>query len=221
MTTYEYTTPALVQAELRATTDFSATTNPTLASVTNWIQEESDVININSGRVFGENSYSETYDYDGTSVLLTQHAPIMSVTSVLYSTSALGTSTYDLSETKTEDVDYTVYKESGEIEILSNWSPSSGKKRIKINYTAGNSTTPLNVQSLTTKKVAKRVIDTLLSKDINEKQSGKSISVGSISIVKPADFGVNQYKVLKSEIAQLQEDLLNGTSLYRLPMTRM
>jgi len=220
MTTYNYTTAELVKNELRATQDFSITTVPTLVSVTNWIQEESANINNNAGQIFGESTYSETFDYNGADVLLVTHAPIMSVTSILYSTTALGTTTYDLSDTKTEDTDYTVYKDSGEIEFLPSWSPSSGKKRIQINYTAGHATTPLNIQSLATKKVTKRIIDTLLSKDINEKQSGKSISVGSISIVKPADFGVSQYKVLKDDITRLEEEVIGGTSLYRLPLNR-
>jgi hypothetical protein len=61
----------------------------------------------------------------------------------------------------------------------------------------------------------------LLQKDINEKKSGKSVSVGSISIVKPADFGVSQYKELKSDIAMLEKSLIGGTSLYRLQTHRI
>jgi hypothetical protein len=220
MTLYTYSTPALVASELRATQDFSATTIPSLTDINTWINQESASINTLAGRIFGETPYSETYDYNGSDILLTKNAPIMSVTSLLYSTSALGTTTYGLTATKTEDTDFTAYLESGEIEILPGWSPQCGNKRIQINYTAGYTTTPSDIEMLATKKLTKRVLDTLLSKDVNEKQSGKSVSVGSISIVKPADFGVSQYKTLRQDVDKMEHDLINGTTLYRLPMTR-
>lgn len=216
----EYTTLSLVQAELRTTTDFSSSTLPTKSDVSNWIVEESGDIDRLGGRVYSIAPYTETFDYNGTDVLVLKNAPVTSVTSVLYSTSALGTDTYSLSDTKTEDTDYTVYLDEGEIEFLSNWSPAEGRKRIKVNYLAGYSQVPTYIQKLATKKVTKRVLDTLLNKDVNEKKSGKSISVGSISIVKPADFGVSQYKVLSSEIAELEKEILDGSSLYRIPLNR-
>jgi len=218
---YTYTTAAKVQDELRITTDFSATTNPTLDTVNSWINETSDEINQIAGRTYGETSYTETFDYNGEDILILSNAPILTVTSVLYSTAVLGTDEYSLSDTKTENTHYTVYDKEGEVEILSsNWKPSAGLKRIQVNYTAGYSTIPGPIQMLATKKVTKRVIDSLMSKDINEKKSGKSVSVGSISIVKPADYGVSQYKTLKEDISQLEQDIIGGTSLYRLPMTR-
>jgi len=218
--TYEYSTAALVKAELRATQDFSTTTVPSLADVTEWIKEASAVINTNAGRVYGETIYAETFDYNGTDVLVLKNAPLISVTSVLYSTAELGSTDYSLTTAKTEDTDFTVYKEDGEIEVLSSWSPQCGNKRIQVNYTAGFATTPTDVQMLATKQVTKRVLDTLLSKDVNEKKSGKSVSVGSISIVKPADFGVSQYTTLSKDIARLEQDIVGGTSMYRLPLNR-
>jgi len=217
---YEYSTLDLVQAELRATEDFSSSTVPTADDVTTWIQQESAEVNQVGGRIYGETTYSEVLDYKGEETLLTSNSPITTVTSVLYSTSSLGSDTYSLDVTKVEDTDYTVYKDSGELAILSNWTPSDGRKRIQINYDAGFTDIPDTIEKLTTKKTAKRVIDTLLNKDINEKKSGKSVSVGSISIVKPADFGVKQYQQLKTDIGQLEKDIIGGTSLYRLPLHR-
>ena len=60
---------------------------------------------------------------------------------------------------------------------------------------------------LATKLVAKRVIDTVLAKDVAEKQSGKSVSIGSVSIVRPAEVGVSQYKSLTSDIDLLKAEL--------------
>lgn len=214
--TYTYCTKAQVKAELRATTDFSATTYPTDTQVDDWIAQESDEVNAVSGRIWGSSSYTETIDYNGESVITLKNAPVITVTSLLYSTSPLGSTTYSLSDTKVEDTDYTVYDTEGEVEILYNWSPVPGKKRMQVNYTAGYTTVPERVQKLATKKVTKRVIDTLLSKDINEKQSGKSVSVGSISIVKPANFGVEQYKTLSQEIKELEQTIANGSTAYRI-----
>jgi hypothetical protein len=213
--TYAYSTAALVRAELRATQDFSSSTYPTADQLATWISEESDQINNIAGRVFGSTAFSETIDYDGEELITLKNAPVISVTSVLYSTSALGSDTYSLSDTKVADEDYTVYSEDGELALL-NWEPSVGRKRIQINYTAGYSIIPPRVQMLATKRVTKRIIDSLLEKDINEKQSGKSVSVGSISIVKPADFGVSQYKTITADIDKLTQEILNGTTAYRI-----
>ena len=221
MTDYTYTDASLVASELRATADFSASTIPSLTDINTWITESSAAINTMAGRVYGQTTYSETFDYNGTSTLVLRNAPVISVTNVLYSTSALGTDTYSLSDTKTEDTDYTSYLEEGEIEpLFSSWTPLCGKKRIQVNYIAGYAETPKDIQGLVTKKVAKRVLDTLLEKDVNEKKSGKSVSVGSISIVKPADFGVSQYKTLSSDIAEAEKSIIGGTSMYRLPLNR-
>ena len=65
-----------------------------------------------------------------------------------------------------------------------------------------------NLQSFGTEKI------------FTEKQSGKSVSVGSISITKPADFGVSQYKTLVSDISSMEAKVTDGSSLYRLPLTR-
>ncbi len=213
--TYTYTTPQKVQEELRATTAFSSATYPSLQTVTGWIQEESDEINTLSGRKWGVTSYSETIDYAGEGIITLKNAPLVSVTNFLYTSSPLGTDTYSLSASMVDGEDYTAYFDEGEIALLSN-KPYIGRKAAQINYTAGYETTPERIQKLATKKVTKRVVDSLISKDINEKQSGKSVSVGSISIVKPADFGVSQYKILKDEITELENKLTNGTTAYRI-----
>ena len=213
--TYAYTSASLVKAEIRATTDFSASTYPTADQVATWISEESDEINAKSGRVWGQTSYSETMDYAGEEILTLKNAPVISVTNILYATSPLGTDTYSLSSTLVDGTDYTTYEDMGEIALLGS-KPYIGRKSVQVNYTAGYATLPPRVQKLATKKVARRIIDSLLEKDVNEKQSGKSVSVGSISIVKPADFGVSQYKELKSSIEELEQQILNGTTAYRI-----
>lgn len=220
--TYQYTSAALVAAELRATANFSSSTVPTADQVATWIGEESADINTKSGRVFGSTEYTEAIDYNGDDVITLVNAPIVGVTSVLYSTSGLGTDSYSLDQTAVEDTDFTVYDEEGQIVRLPDWNDvATGRKAIQVTYSAGYAETPLDIQKLATKKVAKRVIDSLLSKDVNEKKSGKSISVGSISIVKPSDFGVSQYKALNEDIATLEANLTKGSGVYRLNVNRL
>lgn len=220
MTEYNYTTATLIESELRAAIPFSTTTSPTLADIEEWIVESSADVNRIAGRVYGSTPYTETYDYSGTEVLVLKNAPLISVTEVAQSLTPLGNSTYALTDVKTENTDFAVYTDEGEIEIISSWSPTYGLKTIKVTYVAGYAEIPKDIQALTTKKVTKRVIDTLLSKDVNEKKSGKSVSVGSISIVKPADFGVAQYKTLSDSINELENSTLTGTGVYRIPLTR-
>ncbi len=213
--TYEYTTTSLIEAEIRATTPFSGSTIPTLTQVTTWIEEESNEINQLAGYNIGETSYSETIDYNGEELIALRHSPLISVNSVLYSTSDLGAN-YALTTTKVEGTDYSYYPETGELVILlSHWSPDSGRKRIQVNYTAGYSTTPMLIQKLATKKVAKRVLDTLVNYNLDQGNTGGSVSVGAISIVEPENLGLSTFKQLKTDMADLENKIVSGFGVYR------
>jgi len=215
-----YTDASLVEAEIRADQSFSTSTIPTLAQLNVWIGEESAQIDRDAGMSFASTAYTDTIDYDGdTDILLLQHAPLISITNVLYSSSAIGTTSYALSDTKVENTDYVVYDKTGEIVILTNnWKPKEGRKRIQINYTAGYATTPEVIQKLATKMVAKRVLDSLMTSNTNNGDVGGSVSVGSISIVDPADFGIGNYKQLSTDIDMLKADTSKGFGVYRYGM---
>ncbi len=213
-----YTTASQIQDELRLSTAFSAATLPSLSAVTTWIEEDSAHIDQLSGRVFASTSYTEDIDYDGSDRIQLKNAPIISVTSLLYSSGGdLGSTGYALNDTQVENTDFAVYDERGEILVLTqNWQPKEGNKRMQITYTAGYSTIPLTVEKLATKMVAKRVLDSAIENDISERKSGKSISVGSISIVKTADYGVGQYKEMQGDITMLKNELGSQKSgMYR------
>lgn len=214
---YEYTTASLVQDELRLTSEFASTTLPSLSAVTTWIEQESNHVNDISGRNYGETIYEEYIDYDGSDRIQLKRAPIITVNSLLYSsTGALGTSDYALTATQVEDTDFVVYLERGEVRPLFNvWSPKIGDRRMLINYTAGFATIPKTIEKLATKMVAKRVWDTTVQNNLEQSSSGKSISVGSISIVKSSDFGVSQYQQLQSDIGTLKTELASGTGVLR------
>ena len=213
----QYTTPTLVQAELSTTETFSTATVPTEAELTTWIGEISDYIDTINGATVGTLAYTEFIDYDGEAERIQlKNVPVNSVTSFQYSTVALSSTDYPQWETQTADTDYTLYDERGELYIIrEQFNPKAGNKRMKVVYNAGNATIPGRIQMLATKMAAKRILDTILTKDVKQKQSGKSISVGSISIVKPAQFGVNQYNTLSNEIDQIKQELLSGSGVYR------
>ena len=218
--TYIYTTPELVRNELRTTVDFAATTLPTLNAVNEWIQEESEEINLLAGRVFGITEYIEDIDYRGEDRIYLQNAPLVEVNQVLYSEMPLGTEDYSLTVVKEEGTDYTVYNKEGYIWLLPSWKPARGNKRMQITYLAGSVILPLVVQKLATKMVAKRVLDTIIEADINEQKSGKTTAVGPVRITKSSSFGVAQYKSLNEDIDKLQQKLVGGTSAYRVPIHR-
>ena len=216
-----YTTPTLVQYEIRAENLFATDTVPSLAAVTSWIEEESAQIDQEAGTHFGSLTSTEILDWDMSEplqdALYLKHTPIISVSSFEYNPERIHSDDYSTSwTTKTEDEDFTIYKEKGRIDILyPRFKPVSGQKRFRIVYTHGNSTTPPVVQKLATKAVALRVLQSLLQSNINEGNSGGSIQVGSIRIVEPADFGVRSFESLKKDINDLKSKLIEGSVVFR------
>lgn len=219
---FQYCTPESVQSELKATTAFSSDTTPSLNTVNTWIEQESAQINRDAGRTYGVTQYEQFIDYDGAELIQLKHAPIVSISSLLYSTAPYGNDNYTLSatlpngETLTKDTHYGIYENQGEVLINFNrWTPQCGRRRMKITYIAGYTTIPLEVEKLCAKMVALRIMDTVVNDDLNTKKSGKSISVGSISIVKSSDIGVAQYDTIKQEIANLKADVTKTSGVYR------
>ena len=202
-----YTTASKIQAELRATTAFSVSTNPTLASVDEWIVEITDYIDSLNGQSFESTPYTEYFDNNGSEDMYVKHTPIISITSVSENENVDGeVASYVV---KTDEVDYVSYEESGVIKVNTNqWKPSSSKKKgVRVIYNAGNASVPGRVSMLTTKMVTERILSTLMNDNIESRNAGGSISVGSINIVEPGDYGVGTYKQLKSDIKGLQDEI--------------
>ena len=212
-----YCTPEDVQVELRATSAFSSATTPTESTVKKWIIQASDSINSDSGRVWGPYQYTDYVDYDGTSEYITlRNSPVILANSVLYNTNSIGSASGEAYVLKTEDSDYSLYKDTGELYIIgSNFSPRAGNKRFKIIYTAGMSTIPGRVNELCAKMVTDRVLSSLLNQNVNDSNDGGSISVGSITIVEPGAYGVANYKRLREDIKELQNKITEGFGVYR------
>jgi len=213
----QYTTSTDVANEIRAAVLFSATTIPSLTTITDWIEQESSYIDEEMGNTLNGQTVATAYvDYSGDSFILLRNTPVISITSLCYAQSEVGTSTYPNYKTLVEDTDYLLYPEEGKIDfIFNNFSPSEGKKRFRIIYTAGASTTSPLIKKLCTKLVAERVISSLIFNNIEEGNDGGSISVGSISIVEPASYGVASYRQLKTDINDLFKEITGGFGVYR------
>lgn len=209
-----YTTPELVQAELRASTAFSSSTNPTLSSVNTWINEASRVIDDIAATKYGSETYTEYFDYDGADRLQVRNSPIISITSIKENTASAGETVNWV--TKTVNTDYLLYSRRGEVLIIpGKWSPKDGYRNIEIVYVGGYASIPAKIQMLATKMVTQRVLSTLISSNINEGNDGGSISVGSISIVEPASYGVNSFKQLGTDIEAMKKELVSGFNVLR------
>lgn len=216
---YLYTTPGLVQSELQTSTQFSPSTTPSLGDVEEWIAEESAYINNLANQIFGSTTYSSEFiDYDGEQDIVLENSPVISVGSVKYNEYPLGSSLGSSWTTKTEGTDYTVYKDRGVIRIIfDNFTPDPGPKRFCIDsYVAGYEVIPYEVRKLCTKLVAERVLSTLIAKNINERNDGGTVSIGSVSITEPSAYGVGSFRKLKEDIERLKEEVIKkGFSVYR------
>lgn len=204
-----YTTTSKIEAELRATASFSASTIPTLAQATEWIEEVTDYIDALAGQSFESTTYTEYHDYNPSDRnIYLRHTPVVTLTSVSYNVSNVGVAPSYVD--KTENEDFVFYDDEGRIEINYNtWQPDpSHPKAVKIVYNAGYSSVPGRISMLATKLVAKRVLDSLIMNNVNERNAGGSISVGSINIVEPNDYGLGSYSKLGVDIEDLKRELL-------------
>ena len=208
----QYTTPELVAAELRSET-FTELTEPTLATVENWILEESAKVEVIAGEIFEATDYVESIDYVGDQYIQPSHFPIITLTSLEYDR-ANEHSAEDWTTLVTgKGNDYITYLEDGEI-YLSSSSYIPGHNKFKITYRAGYETTPLNVQRLTTLMIGKRVISSLINAQTN--QEGGEIQIGPIRVKDPSNFSINYINNINQEIKDLTDDIGLGFKTYRI-----
>jgi len=209
-----YSTVKLVEAELRTTTEFSSSTNPTLLTVENWIDEADSYIDATGNRIYGISDYEDKLHYDGEPYLFVKHSPLLEVTTLSYNSAVPGDA--EAWTVLTEDTNYIIDKDKGMIILItSSFTPKDGYNRFKVAYASGYDPLPFNIQSLSTKMVTLRVLNSLITQNVNERNDGGSISVGDISIVEPTSYGVGSYKQLKDDIKDLESSLVGGFRVYR------
>ncbi len=68
---------------------------------------------------------------------------------------------------------------------------------------------------LSTKMVAQKVLNSLLTGNVNSGNDGGEISVGSIRIVEPGSYGVNSYVKLGETVKELEETIIGKFRVHR------
>ena len=204
-----YITVEQVSEELNGLS-ITASTTPSTDTINSWIEQESDLLERETNKIWGNATITdEILDYDGSGVIRTNYSPIISITSVYYDNGTTSENWVELTEGKYND--FITYNTEGELILTSN-NISYGRQKIKITYVAGYSVPNATVQKIISKRVAQRVISTILNEQGSSQ--GGSISVGAISISDPTTFSVNNYQRLDKDIDMLISSL-GSLKVYR------
>lgn len=181
-----YATISLVSAYLGGVTinDSSAVTSTQVSDWLDWADAE---INKISGSKFITGSVTtsnyEYVDYDGSGYIYTEKKPIIAIQEISYDNLGLGNASSPnwvaLTEGRTNTDDFIVYKEIGKI-VFHGTAPYTSPRGTRLAYTYGYATTPDVVKELATALVAKKWLQAVNMKDLNDSPS--NISVGSISL---------------------------------------
>jgi len=209
-----YTTIEYVSAQLGGI-DINSSSTPSSSDITTWIGEAESEINIRTGNLYSSTLVSSTvYDWENNDNILRVDGNILSVSEFQYSASAAGTAPSWVA--KTEDTDFYVYGEHGEIEFIpSNFKPLEGKKRFNVSYIKGSNTVPGLIQRLATLLVAQRVVQTVVQNQAYA-NSGGEVQVGTIKVGNPSAFSTNSYSAMGSEVDALFEKVVGQNRIHRI-----
>ena len=203
-----YTTTTKVSNELGGYA-INAGSIPSSSTVTDWITEAEQVIDdITNTTYTTATASSEVYDYDGTGSLFLPNIPVISITKLEKETKGVDGTSVDweeLTEGRINTTDFYVYEDEGEIIFHGTNTPHSGYQNIRATYDYGHGSVPYNIRRLSTLMVAKRVIMSIVSKSATEE--GGRVSVGTISVSDPSEFGQDHLKIIEQEI----QDLIKNT----------
>ena len=197
-----------VSDELNGLTIDSSST-PSTDTVEAWIDQEQDLINRETGRLWGYNLIEAEYaDYDGSGFLKTLYAPIISITSFETEKNGIDSTEDDwvtLTEGRRSTDSFIVYKTDGELQFHGTTQPTINYQNCRTTYAAGYETTNKTVKLILAKKVALRVISTVINGQSSEE--GGQITVDVISISDPSTFSLQRVMNLKTEIKTLTSTL--------------
>lgn len=215
-----YTTLENIQSELRLSTAFDNNTSPSSQDIDRWIQEESKIIELRTGQIFGSTAETSTlYDYDGSGIFRFPHTPIISISNFEYNVYGPNLTSSWIPLTEGDTHDYLLYTDEGEAEFINGANstykirPLGGKKKFRITYTYGYKVTPLDIQKLATMMVAKRVILSLINSQSNTE--GGDIQVGTIRVSDPSNYSINYIKSLNEEIESAFKNVGQGLNTFR------
>jgi len=202
-----YTSLANIENELGMS--FTASTTPTSTTVTAWLTEIDSEIDVRTNTVWSSTAVSsEYYDYDGSGIMRLNQAPIIAVSELLMETNGINATTAGwgtLTEGRTSSGQFIVYKDEAEIHFHGTPKPTPGFQNLCITYTHGYATTPTKIQRLATLIGSQRVINTVVSNTATNE--GGAVSVGTISVADPSDFGNKRISNMASEIQTLIDEI--------------
>lgn len=191
-----YVTVEDVSNELNGLT-IDSTTTPSESTVDTWIEQESEMLDKETGRYWGVNESSNEYlDYDGSGYIRLNKAPVVDISKIEYESSENVWT--ELTSGKYND--YIIYKDEGELRLYNN-SVKAGYQNIRVTYTYGYTTTPRTVVAIVSKRVALRVIGAVINSQSSEE--GGSITVGAISISDPSSVSLQRVQSLKNDIQSM------------------
>lgn len=209
---YGYTTVARVASRLRTTID--ATTTPSLTEVEDLISENEFIINKYSGKEYTDANVhtNELYDHVGGNSITLKNGPVQSVSSVEYSSDG------GLTWTALSSSDYVVDSDYRRIERAQNGTkwPGRGVRNVRISYTSGYSSVPLDIRQLATDMTVAEVIRSVVSKSANSE--GGRISVGAISIDKSM-FSPDTLDMLDQKVVSKLNRLSSGSNFTTIGKT--
>lgn len=215
-----YTTVPYIEAELRLTSSLSSSTIPTSTTVSRWITEASEEVDMLTNNVYSSTTATSVYvDYDGSGILLLPYTAIQSLTLKYNKNDYTAQSTDWVTLEEGTGKNYLLYSDSGEVVFINgNYAtnklvPCSGAKRFCITTTYGESAVPLSIQHLTTLMVSKRMLLSMINSQANSE--GGTIQVGTISISDPSMFSQGYITKLSDEIDRLKADIGVGLIVYR------
>jgi len=208
-----YTTVELVAAQLGTSIDASST--PSSSDVSTWIEEADAEIDARTGLTFEPEVFSnEIYDWEGNDNLIRVSSELVSVSTLEYNNQNAGETPVWTS--KTEDVDFFLYGDSGEIEInTKKFSPIPGHKRFKLSGTKGKASVPKEIQRLATLTVGNRVVETVVQNQAYA-NSGGDVQVGTIKVGNPSAFSISGVNAAKSEIENLYTKVIGDFRAFRV-----
>lgn len=205
---FEYCTLAQVAAELNG-----SSTEASDATITEWIQQESESINDKTKKTWASDTFDIYLDYDGKNDIRIPLFPVLTITSFTYNDASLWQTPDWKSLTEGYDEDFLLYSKEGILSLNGYQIIPTGNKRLHITGTYGYSETPLNIVKLCAKKVALRAIGGVLNGQGTSQ--GGSISIGSISISDPTTFSTQNISRLDNEINSMYPEIGTFKS-YRL-----
>jgi len=203
----DYITVTDVSSELNGLS-ITSSTIPSQTTVETWIGQEQDILIRDTGKDWGEVTHTDEYlDYDGSGYIRTNYAPIISISSLEYESGGLnGTENWvPLTEGRGSANSFIIYKPEGELKIHGTTKPIAGFQNIKVSYLSGYEVVNKTVKAILAKRVAMRIISSVINGQSGEE--GGNVTVGAISISDPSTFGLDRYKDLDNEVKQLYASL--------------